>query len=207
MRAGRWEVLASTNICGKTLGIVGLGRIGKAVARRALGFNMTVLATDLVQDEAFIRQYDVTYLPLSELLRCADSVSINVPLSREKRHLIDDLALRRMKPTAFLINTARGGLVDEDALAAYSREGLREAGVLAAQGVVAVSGEKAPTLRSWSILKCFPKRAPGILYSSAQPLVRRWTGPMSRSARARNSSAWVICCDASCGVTVVPPLP
>ena len=125
----------------------------------------------------------MTYLPLPQLLRCADIVSINAPLSGETRHLIDDQALRRMKPTAFLINTARGDLVDEAALAtalregrlagagldvfhqeplrdnlfqgldnvvlsphlaAYSREGLREAGVLAAQGVVAVLGGKRP---------------------------------------------------------------
>jgi phosphoglycerate dehydrogenase-like enzyme len=183
VRAGRWEVLVSTNICGKTLGIVGLGRIGKAVARRARGFDMNVLATDVVQDEAFAREYDVTYLPLPELLQRADIVSINAPLSGQTRHLIDDQALRLMKPTAFLINTARGGLVDEEALAtvlregrlagagldvfqqeplrhnpfqgldnvvlsphlaAYSREGLREAGVLAAQGVVAVLGGKRP---------------------------------------------------------------
>jgi phosphoglycerate dehydrogenase-like enzyme len=177
VRAGRWEVLVSTNICGKTLGIVGLGRIGKAVARRARGFDMTVLATDVVQDEAFARQYGVTYLPLPELLQRADIVSINAPLSGNTRHLIDDQALRLVRPTAYLINTARGGLVDEQALAAalregrlagagldvfhqeplqhnpfqgldnvvlsphlaaYSREGLRDTGVLAAQGVAAV---------------------------------------------------------------------
>lgn len=183
VRDGRWEVLVSTNMCGKTLGIVGLGRIGKAVARRARGFDMTVLAADVVQDEAFARQYGVTYLPLPKLLQRADIVSINAPLSRDTRHLIDDQALRLMKPTAFLINTARGGLVDEQALAvalregrlagagldvfhqeplqhnpfagldnvvlsphlaAYSREGLREAGMLAAQGVVAVLGGNHP---------------------------------------------------------------
>jgi D-3-phosphoglycerate dehydrogenase / 2-oxoglutarate reductase len=183
VRAGRWEVLVSTNICGKTLGIVGLGRIGKAVARRARGFDMTVLATDPVPDEAFARQYAVTYLPFPQLLQRADIVSINAPLNRETRHLIDDQALRQMEPTAFLINTARGDLVDEVALAAalregrlagagldvfhqeplrhnlfqgldnvvlsphlaaYSREGLREAGVLAAQGVAAVLGGKRP---------------------------------------------------------------
>jgi phosphoglycerate dehydrogenase-like enzyme len=183
VRASRWEVLVSTNICGKTLGIVGLGRIGKAVARRARGFDMTVLATDVVQDEAFARQYDVTYLPLPELLRRADIVSINAPLSGDTRHLIDDQALRLMKPTAYLMNTARGGLVDEQALAAalregrlagagldvfneeplqhnpfqgldnvvlsphlaaYSRQGLRETGMLAAQGVVTVLGGRRP---------------------------------------------------------------
>jgi D-3-phosphoglycerate dehydrogenase / 2-oxoglutarate reductase len=187
VRDGRWEVLVSTNICGKTLGIVGLGRIGKAVARRAHGFDMTILATDVVQDEAFARQYGVTYLPLPELLQRADIVSINAPLNGETRHLIDDLALGLMKPTAVLINTARGGLVDEHALAAalregrlagagldvfhhepllhnpfasldnvvlsphlaaYSREGLRETGLLAAQGVVAVlsGGRPAPAV-------------------------------------------------------------
>jgi D-3-phosphoglycerate dehydrogenase / 2-oxoglutarate reductase len=183
VRGGRWEVLVSTNICGKTLGIVGLGRIGKAVARRAYGFDMTVLATDVVQDDAFARQYGVTYLPLLELLRRADIISINAPLSGETRHLIDDPGLRLMKPTAYLINTARGGLVDEQALAealrggrlagagldvfheeplqhnlfqgldnvvlsphlaAYSREGLRDTGVLAAQEVVAVLGGGRP---------------------------------------------------------------
>jgi phosphoglycerate dehydrogenase-like enzyme len=183
VRADRWEVLVTTNICGKTLGIVGLGRIGKAVARRARGFDMTVLATDVVRDEAFARQYSVTYLPLPELLQRADIVSINAPLSGDTRHLIDDQALRLMKPAAYLMNTARGGLVDEQALAAalragrlagagldvfheeplqhnpfqgldnvvlsphlaaYSREGLREAGVLAAQGVVTVLGGGRP---------------------------------------------------------------
>jgi len=122
VRAGRWEVLVSTDIFGKTLGIVGLGRIGKAVARRAHGFAMPVLATDVVPDEAFARAYGVTYLPLQELLRRADIISLNTPLSQGTRQLIDEAALRWMKPTAFLINTARGGLVDEAALAAALRE-------------------------------------------------------------------------------------
>src|SRR5262249_23648688 len=123
VRAGRWEVLVSTNICGKTLGIIGLGRIGKAMARRARGFEMPILATDVVRDEEFAQQYGVTYVGLAELLRRADIVSINAPLSQGTRHLIDAPALRLMKPTAFLINTARGGLVDEAALAAALREG------------------------------------------------------------------------------------
>jgi D-3-phosphoglycerate dehydrogenase len=185
VRAGRWEVLVSTNICGKTLGIIGLGRIGKAVARRARGFDMPILATDVVHDEAFAGQYGVTYVTLAELLRRADIVSINAPLSQGTRHLIDASALSLMKPTAFLINTARGDLVDEAALAAalragaiagagldvfhdeplhqqpfegleqvvlsphlaaYSREGLRESGVLAAQGVTAVLAGRRPDL-------------------------------------------------------------
>jgi D-3-phosphoglycerate dehydrogenase len=183
VRAGRWEVLVSADIFGKTLGIVGLGRIGKAVARRARGFDMSVLATDVVQDAAFAQRYGVTYVPLPELLQRADIVSLNAPLSRDTRQLIDAPALRLMKPTAVLINTARGGLVDEQALAlalreqrlagagldvfdeeplrqnpfagldnvvlsphlaAYSREGLRATGMLAAQGVVAALARKSP---------------------------------------------------------------
>jgi D-3-phosphoglycerate dehydrogenase len=183
VRAGRWEVLVSTNIHQKTLGIIGLGRIGKAVARRAQGFDMPVLATDVVRDEAFAQQYGVTYLPLEELLQRADIVSINAPLARETRSIIDTRTLRVMKPTAFLINTARGDLVDEVALAtalregrlagagldvfheepirqhlftgldnvvlsphlaAYAREGLRDTGLLAAGGVVAVLAGQRP---------------------------------------------------------------
>ena len=183
VRAGRWEVLVSTNICGKTLGIIGLGRIGKAVARRARGFEMPILATDVVYDEEFAQRYGITYVALAELLQRADIVSINAPLSQGTQHLIDAPALRLMKPSAFLINTARGGLVDEAALAAalregkvagagldvfydeplhqnpfhglenvvlsphlaaYSREGLRETGVLAALGVVAVLEGRRP---------------------------------------------------------------
>jgi D-3-phosphoglycerate dehydrogenase len=183
VRAGRWEVLVSTNICGKTLGIIGLGRIGKAVARRARGFDMPLLATDVVHDTVFAQEYGVTYVALEELLQRADIVSINAPLSQGTRHLIDAHSLGLMKPTAFLINTARGGLVDEAALAAalragrlagagldvfhdeplrqnpfhgldnavlsphlaaYSREGLRETGVLAAQGVMTVLEGRRP---------------------------------------------------------------
>jgi D-3-phosphoglycerate dehydrogenase / 2-oxoglutarate reductase len=177
VRGGRWEVLVSTNIFRKTLGIVGLGRIGKAVARRAGGFEMPLLATDVVQDKTFAQQCGVTYVPLEELLQQADIVSLNAPLQRDTRHLIDAKALGLMKPTAFLINTARGDLVDVTALAtalrqgrlagagldvfpeeplqqnpfqgldnvvlsphlaAYSREGLRDTGGLAARAVLAV---------------------------------------------------------------------
>ena len=188
VRGGRWEVLVSTNIAGKTLGIIGLGRIGKAVARRARGFDMPILATDVVQDEAFAAAHGVRYVTLEELLRRADIVSINAPLQGDTRHLIDAQALASMKPTAYLINTARGDLVDEAALAAalragrlagagldvfhdeplqdsplrgldnvvlsphlaaYSREGLRETGVLAARAVLAVLGGGRPDAAQW----------------------------------------------------------
>ena len=188
VRERRWEVLVSTNIAGKTMGIVGLGRIGKAVARRAHGFDMPVLATDVVQDEAFAARHGVQYVPLETLLRQSDIVSINAPLQGDTRHLIDAKALASMKPTAYLINTARGDLVDEAALAAalrggglagagldvfhdeplrdsplrgvdnvvlsphlaaYSREGLRETGLLAARAVLDVLGGGAPAASQW----------------------------------------------------------
>ena len=188
VRERRWEVLVSTNIAGKTMGIIGLGRIGKAVARRAHGFDMPVLAADVVRDEAFAARYGVQYVPLETLLRQSDVVSVNAPLQGDTRHLIDAEALASMKPTAYLINTARGDLVDEAALAAalragrlagagldvfhdeplrdsplrgldnvvlsphlaaYSREGLRETGLLAARAVLDVLGGGAPAAGQW----------------------------------------------------------
>ena len=87
VRERRWEVLVSTNIAGKTLGIIGLGRIGKAVARRARGFDMPVLAADVVRDESFAAAHGVRYVTLEELLGQADVVSINAPLQASHRRV------------------------------------------------------------------------------------------------------------------------
>ena len=108
VREGRWQTwepdwLLGHDVHGATLGIVGYGRIGQAVARRAEGFSMRILATPRV--------------PLDELLAQSDAVTLHVPLTSETRHLIDADALARMKPTAILVNTARGGVVDQQALA------------------------------------------------------------------------------------------
>jgi D-3-phosphoglycerate dehydrogenase / 2-oxoglutarate reductase len=100
-------------ISGKTLGIIGLGQIGKILARRALGVGMRVVGTN----RSRIVPDGVEWLPLEELLSESDYVSVQAPLTPETRHLINRDALRRMKPTAFLINTSRGGLVDHAALA------------------------------------------------------------------------------------------
>jgi lactate dehydrogenase-like 2-hydroxyacid dehydrogenase len=97
------------DVHGATLGIVGFGRIGRAVAQRAAGFEMTVLAT--------------RETPLDELLARSDFVSLHCPLTPSTRHLIDARALGLMKPTAILVNTARGGVVDQGALAQALREG------------------------------------------------------------------------------------
>jgi lactate dehydrogenase-like 2-hydroxyacid dehydrogenase len=107
---------------GATLGIVGLGRIGRAVARRAQAFSMTVLAHD--PHYAPGDKVDgVTIASLDDLLATSDVVSLHVPLMEATRHLIDDAAIARMKSTAYLINAARGGVVDESALISALRTG------------------------------------------------------------------------------------
>jgi lactate dehydrogenase-like 2-hydroxyacid dehydrogenase len=100
---------------GATLGIIGYGRIGRAVARRAQGFDMTVVATARSRDPGTVED-GVRFVDTATLLRESDIVSVLTPLTDETRHLIDAAALAAMKPTAYLINTARGGVVDESAL-------------------------------------------------------------------------------------------
>ncbi len=108
---------AGAAVHGKTLGIIGLGRIGRAVARRARGFDMTILYTKRSRlSEAEERDLGVTYVSLDDLLRRADFVSLNAAFTPETFHLISTRELSLMKPTAFLINTARGPMVDEAAL-------------------------------------------------------------------------------------------
>ena len=107
-----------------TLGIVGLGRIGQAVARRAAGFGMRVLYASRRPAPAEVeRELGATRCPLEELLERSDFVSLHCPLTEGTRHLIGAAELRRMKPTAVLVNTARGAVVDERALAEALRDG------------------------------------------------------------------------------------
>jgi phosphoglycerate dehydrogenase-like enzyme len=118
-----WERSTGTEIWGKTLAIVGLGRIGRAVAKRARGFDLRVLAVSASRDEAFAREHGVEFATLDEALAQADFVSLHAPLTPATENLIDASAIARMKRGAYLINTARGGLVDEVALAAAVRSG------------------------------------------------------------------------------------
>jgi len=115
--AGRWERFVGTELHDKTLGIVGLGRIGKGVATRAQAFGMKVLAYDVFHDDAFAAQHEIQFVELDELLAESDFVSLHAALTSTNTHLIGAQQLACMKPTAYLINTARGGLIDEDALA------------------------------------------------------------------------------------------
>src|ERR671924_223043 len=120
----QWDLLWGNDVYGKTLGIVGFGRIGRAVARRALGFNMRVLYHDTVRaDAAAERELKATYMERDALLRESDFVSLHTLLIPETRHLIDERTLRLMKKTAILVNAARGPIVDEAALARALKEG------------------------------------------------------------------------------------
>jgi lactate dehydrogenase-like 2-hydroxyacid dehydrogenase len=107
------DFMLGTGITGKTLGIVGLGQIGAAVARRARAAGMEIVYT---QRHPAAAELEARFLPLDELLATSDVVSIHAPLTTNTRHLIDAAALARMKPTAFLVNTSRGAVVDEAAL-------------------------------------------------------------------------------------------
>jgi phosphoglycerate dehydrogenase-like enzyme len=104
------------DLAGRTLGIVGLGTIGKEVAKRAKAFGMRLLACDPVQDLPFARGQGITYVSLDDLLQRSDFISIHCFLNEATRHLINAERLALMKPTAYLINTARGGIVDTAAL-------------------------------------------------------------------------------------------
>jgi glyoxylate reductase len=120
----QWDLLWGNDVYGKTLGIIGFGRIGRAVARRASGFNMRVLYHDTVRaDAAAERELRATYMDRDALLREADFVSLHTLLIPETRHLIDERTLRLMKKTAILVNAARGPIVDEAALVRALKEG------------------------------------------------------------------------------------
>ena len=113
---GQWKTEFRPGLWRATVGIVGLGRIGQAVARRCRGFAMTILAYEPYPDRDFVREYGVELVSLEELLRRADLVTLHCPATPENRHLINHERLALMKPTAHLVNTARGSLVDEAAL-------------------------------------------------------------------------------------------
>lgn len=118
IRAGGWPRHFSLPLRGQTLGLAGLGRIGKAVATRAAAFGMTVLAHDPAADRAFAAAHGVRLVPFADLLAASDFLSLHLPLTPATRHVMDAAAFAQMKPTAVLVNTSRGGLVDEAALVA-----------------------------------------------------------------------------------------
>jgi D-3-phosphoglycerate dehydrogenase len=125
LRSGAWREpdAGIQELCGKTVGIVGLGAIGKALCRMLDGFDVTFLAYDPYISPAQAKEVNVNLVSLKELLRQSDYVTIHAALTEETRHLIGENELSMMKKTAHLINTARGGLIDESALLKALKEG------------------------------------------------------------------------------------
>ena len=121
MSSGLWQPHWGHDVHGKTLGILGCGRIGLAMARRGTGFNMRLLAHDICAN-AEAEKLGVKFVSLDELLGQSDFVSLHAALTAENRGLLNEERLRKMKPTAYLINTARGALIDETALAKVLNE-------------------------------------------------------------------------------------
>jgi D-3-phosphoglycerate dehydrogenase len=123
VKSGGWDRVPGVDLGGKTLGLLGFGAIGRAVARRAAGFGMRVLACDVLPDAAAAEALGVTLCGQDTVLAESDFVSLHVPLGPTTRGLIGATALRRMKPSAYLINTSRGPVVDEAALLQALRDG------------------------------------------------------------------------------------
>jgi D-3-phosphoglycerate dehydrogenase len=122
-KAGDWARPIGTELGGLTLGLIGFGRIGRQVALRARAFGMALLVYDLFQDEQAAAEVGARYVPLDDLLAGADFVSLHAPATPQTHDLINAETLARMKPSAYLVNTARGELVNEADLAAALRAG------------------------------------------------------------------------------------
>ena len=144
MRSGGWDEFRGASVYEKTLGLVGVGRIGRAVARRAQGFAMRVLAYDPAFPPAFViegkaGEGDITFVSLEDLLAQSDYVSLHAPATPETTGMFNAARFARMKPTAYIINTARGALINEpDLLAAL------QAGTIAGAGLDVFSKEPLP---------------------------------------------------------------
>jgi glyoxylate reductase len=127
-RAGRWktwgpEMLLGHDVHGATIGIIGMGGIGEEMAKRARGFGMRIFYTSRTRKPALEKRYGMEFYDLDLLLENSDFVTLHAPLTEETRHLIDERALQMMKPTAVLVNTARGQIVDQGALYHALKEG------------------------------------------------------------------------------------
>lgn len=123
VKGGSWNRVRGTELAGKTLGIVGLGWISREVIRRAFAFDMRIVVQTAYPDKELADHYGVEYLPLERLVREADFISLHCAFTPERADLIGEKELRAMKPTTYLINTARGELVDEEALLVALQEG------------------------------------------------------------------------------------
>lgn len=117
-----WSKITTVDIWNKKLGLIGMGNIGKGVAKRAIGFNMKVLAYDLIQDEEYAAANQIEYVSFERIIQECDFISLHLPLNDHTHNIISDNEFNMMKRTAVLVNTARGGLIDESALDNALRE-------------------------------------------------------------------------------------
>lgn len=115
-KAGNWKKFIGTSVWRKKLGVIGLGKIGRQVVKRARGFEMEILCYDIIQDEEFARQFGVRYVDLETLLKESDYITIHTPLNNATKGIIGYKELEMINENAFLINTSRGGIIDEKAL-------------------------------------------------------------------------------------------
>ena len=114
-KSGAWVRSTGMELKGKTLGVAGLGAIGKVAARCAAGFGMNVAAYDPFINEAYCREHQIQVCSYEELLACSDVITLHLPLNQETYHFIDQKAISKMKDGVILINASRGGIIDEDA--------------------------------------------------------------------------------------------
>ena len=115
-KSGEWEKIIGKSVWEKTIGIIGLGKIGRQVVKRAQGFEMNVLAYDIIKDKKFVQKCGIKYVNLEKLLQKSDYITIHIPLNDATRGMISYEELEKIKESSFLINTSRGGIVDEEAL-------------------------------------------------------------------------------------------
>ncbi|MFF4650095.1 2-hydroxyacid dehydrogenase [Streptomyces sp. NPDC001380] len=183
LAAGEWAARrlqpALTELTGRTLGLVGFGEIGQQVARRAAAFDMTVLYTGRTARPEAEQRYGARRVGLEELLRSADYVSLHLPLTPGTRHLLDAGRLAMLRPTAFLVNTSRGALVDQEALA-----DALEAGRLAGAGLDVFDPE--PPAAGHRLL-----RAPNTVLTPHIAGVTRETLVRIALAAIGNAAAWL----------------
>lgn len=116
VKSGKWDKFTGVNIYDKTLGIIGLGHVGKELVKRVEGFSMNILAVDINADEKFADTYGFTYVGLERLLMESDFIILSVPLTHQTKGMIGMKELELIKNTAYLVNVARGALIDEKAL-------------------------------------------------------------------------------------------
>lgn len=143
MQAGPWKILLGTDLYRKKVGIVGLGRIGRSLVQRLRGFEASILVATPNPDADYAAQTGVRYVDLETIWRESDYISVHAPLTPASRHMIDAAKIAKMKPGAIVINTARGGLVnDADLLTAL------QAGRLGGAGLDVFESESDPSMKS-----------------------------------------------------------